>query len=474
VKEPTRDEIPEVLDYVERAAHRFLEGLDEDPVRLKNADEAAEAFGGLLPEEGDGALAAVRELVDDGVDAAIRSPGPRFFHFVIGGVTPAALGADWLTSVLDQNAGDWVATPLASQLESVALDWLKDLFGVPASWGGVLTTGATMANFVGLAAARGWWARRHGVDVNEEGFGSLPSVPVFSSGHIHSSATKALAMLGIGRASVQRLAADDAGTLDVAALEQALQSLDGTPAIVVANAGEVNTGAFDPISTMADLCERHEAWLHVDGAFGLFAALSSRTAHLVEGIDRAHSVISDGHKWLNVPYDSGFAFVRDGALLGGPFGLRAAYLPAPENPRPGFMHLGPESSRRARSLAVWATLRAYGRGGYRRMVERHLELAQRVAARVDEAPDLERLAEVPLNIVCFRYRPEGVPEDRLDEVNRRLGTAVLEDGRVFVGTTTYRGKVAFRPAIVNWRTAEGDVDLLVDVIRELGARLLDE
>lgn len=326
-----------------------------------------------------------------------------------------------------------------------------------------------MANFVGLACARRWWAQRHDVDVDEVGLSGLPEVPVFSSGYIHPSATKALAMLGIGRSRVRRLSADDRGRLDVEALELGLRELRGRPSIVVANAGEVNAGDFDPIARMADLAEEHGAWLHVDGAFGLFAAVSPRTSDLVEGIDRAHSAITDGHKWLNVPYENGFAFVRDPALLPAVFRVSAAYLPSPDDPRPAFMNMGPESSRRARSLPVWATLHAYGRNGVRQIVERNLDLAQRVARRVDEAPDLERLAEVPLNIVCFRYRPDGVDDDDLDDLNRRLSEAILEDGRVFVGTTVYRGRVAFRPAFVNWLTREDDVDLLVDVIRELGA-----
>ncbi|MGH2683464.1 MAG: pyridoxal phosphate-dependent decarboxylase family protein [Actinomycetota bacterium] len=470
---PHLGELREALSLAAGEALRFLETLPEQPVRPKGADEAAMRFGGPLPEKGDGATAAIRTLLDDGMDAVIRSAGPRFFHFVIGGSTPAALAADWLASAFDQNNGAWLATPLAARLEAVSLSWLKELFRVPASWGGVLTTGATMANFVGLACARRWWAERHGVDVDEQGLSGLPEVPVFSSGYIHPSATKALAMLGLGRSRVRRFSADDGGRLDLEALERALRDLRGAPAILVANAGEVNAGDFDPIARVADLADQHGAWLHVDGAFGLFAAVSPRTSHLVEGIERAHSVIADGHKWLNVPYDCGFAFVRDPALLAPVFSFAAAYLPRVDDPRPNFMILGPEASRRARSLPVWATLHAYGRAGVREIVERHLLLAQRVARRVDEAADLERLAEVPLNIVCFRYRPEGVPAEHLDDLNRRLGEAVLADGRVYVGTTVYRGRVAFRPAIVNWMTGEGDVDLLVDVIRELGARLLE-
>jgi glutamate/tyrosine decarboxylase-like PLP-dependent enzyme len=467
-----REELAPALELAVREALRYLESLDERPVRAGDIDVALESFGGPLPEEGVGALEALAALAGDGFDGSVHSAGPRFFHFVTGGVTPAALGADWLASTLDQMAGLWIAAPLAARLESVSLAWLRELFGLPASWGGILTTGATMANFVGLAAARRWWGQRHGVDVDEEGFAGLPAVPVVSSGYVHASAFKALAMLGIGRASVRLLSTDAVGRLDEPALAEALAGLRGAPAILVANAGEVNAADFDPIARMADLAEEHGAWLHVDGAFGLFARLSPRTAELAAGVERAHSVIADGHKWLNVPYDCGFAFLRDPAALAGTFSLAGDYLPSPDDPRPNFGFLGPESSRRGRSLAVWATLAAYGRGGYRAMVERHLDLARRLGERVDEAPDLERLAETRLNIVCFRYRPEGLAEEELDELNARLGEEVLAHGRVYVGTTRYGGRVAFRPAIVNWRTGEDDVDLLVDVVRELGATLL--
>ena len=448
----------------------LLTQLDADRARRSNAFSVAEALGGTLPEDGAGTMAAVDELIRAG-DAATRSSGPRFFHWVMGGGTPAALAADWLTSLYDNSAFAWESSPLGTRLEELSIAWLKDLFGLPASWGGVLVTGATMANFTALAAARRWWGQRHGKDVDRDGFGGLPAVPVFSSGYIHVSATKALAMLGMGRDTVTRLARDDAGRLDQGALESALRSLAGAPAIVVANAGEVNAGDFDPIEQMAELCERYGTWLHVDGAFGLFAAVSPRTRRLVAGIERAQSVISDGHKWLNVPYDSGFAFVRDGALLAHTFALSAPYLPKPGE-HALFGSSGPEASRRARGLAVWATLRAYGRAGYRAMVERHLDLAQRLAKTIDGAADMERVAEGPLNIGAFRYHPAGVDGSRLDALNARLGAAILTDGRIYVGTTRYRGMTVFRPAIVNWRTTASDVDLIVEVVRELGARQL--
>jgi glutamate/tyrosine decarboxylase-like PLP-dependent enzyme len=469
--EPRPEELPEVIAFAAAEAERYLEGIDDRPVRDPYADDVALRFQGPLPEEGVGSLNALAELVD-GFDGSVRSAGARFFHFVNGGTTPAALGADWFATALDQNVGAWVSTPLGAQIERAALGWLKELFGLPASMGGVLTTGATMANFTALACARRWAALELGVDPEEEGLAFLPPIPVFASGYLHPSDVKALSMLGMGRRSIRRFARDGTGRVDLEALEAALRARRGKPSIVVGSAGEVNTGDFDPIAAMGELAREHGAWFHVDGAFGLFAALSPRTEHLVEGVGEADSVAADGHKWLNVPYESGFVFVKDAALLPAVFTSSAAYLEDPADPRPTWGYLGPEMSRRARALPIWATLRAYGREGYRGIVERHLDLAQHLAAQVDAAPDLERLADVPLNIVCFRYHPDGMDDEKeLDDLNGRIADAVLEDGRVFFGSTVYDEKVAFRPAPVNWRNREEHLDLVVDVTRELGAEL---
>lgn len=470
---PDRNELSSVLEIVFEKASAYLERLDRMPVRSARSDDAANRFDGPLPEIGAGAVGTLETLIRDGSEAAVNSSGPRFFHFVMGGATPAALGADWLASLFDQVAYAWVSSPLALRLEMLSLAWLRDLFGLPSQWGGIMTTGATMANFVGLATARQWWGDAHGFDVAQQGLTGHPAVPVFSSGYVHASSVKVLGMLGIGRSSLKALTHDARGRFDVAALDRELQALGDDPALVIANAGEVNTGAFDPIDELADVTERHNAWLHVDGAFGLFARLSSRTAHLVEGVERADSVTVDGHKWLNVPYDCGMSFVRDASLLGRTVAYSAAYLPDPEDARPNMGTIGPESSRRARALAVWSTLKAYGRTGYEAMVDRHLALAQHLRALVDDAPHLERLAEVPLNIVCFRYNPGNVAEAKLNQLNERLGQALLKDGRVYAGTTTLEDQVALRPAIVNWRTEKEDIEMLVDVVRELGARVED-
>jgi glutamate/tyrosine decarboxylase-like PLP-dependent enzyme len=469
---PQRAELDEVLELVAREARAYIDSVDDRPLRAPDADERALKLSVPLPEEGVGAAGALRELLEEGLPASVSSSGPRFFHYVIGGSTPAATAAAWLTDAIDQNPGLWPASPLGSALGRVATDWLLDLFGLPSTWGGTLVTGGTTANYVALAAARRWCGLQRGIDVEEAGLHALAPIPVFSSGYLHSSARKAVAMLGLGRSSIRTFERDPVGRVELDALRDALRAAEG-PAIIIGNAGEVNAGDFDPIDEMAALAEEHGAWLHVDGAFGLFAALSPRTRHLVAGVERAHSVSADGHKWLNVPHDTGFTFLREPEILDQAFAISAAYLTT-QDERPNLMLRTPESSQRARGIAVWATLRAYGREGYREMLERHLDLAQRVARRVDEADDLERLAEVPLNIVSFRLHPPGMDDEaKLDELNRRVGEEILTDGRVYVGTTVYDGKVAFRPAIVNWRTRQEDVDLLVDVVRELGRSARD-
>ncbi|WP_131737781.1 pyridoxal phosphate-dependent decarboxylase family protein [Actinomadura roseirufa] len=459
------------LALVARAAGPYLDSLQDRPVHDRAADPLLDDLDGPLPDVGEGAAASVERLLRVGTAAATHSSGPRFFHLVVGGATPAAMAGDWVASLLDQPAGLWVSSPLAARAETVVLRWLKELFALPAEFGGVLTPSATFAHVTGLSCARYWWAEQHGVDVTSQGLAGLPRMPVLSSGLVHVSTRKALQILGCGRDTLRTFARDDTGRVDLDSMDAVLGLLDA-PAVIVANLGEVNTGGSDPIDELADLAERHGAWLHVDGAFGMFAALSPRTAHLARGVERADSVTADGHKWLNVPYESGFSFVRRPELLSRAFGAwGASYLPDADDGRVNYNMLGPESSRRARALPIWATLRAYGREGHREMVERHLDVSAHLGALVEDAPDLELLAPVELCVVCFRYRPEGVPEERLDELNARLGEALLADGRVYAGTSRYRGMTVFRPVPINWRTTKADVERLVEVLRELAAAL---
>lgn len=355
-----RDQLDTALGLAARGAREYLQGVWDERVVSQDIEVAIGRWSDPMPEEGDGTLAAVQELADRARETATRSSGPRFFHFVMGGGTPAALAADWLTSAYDQVAYAWASSPFAARLEQVAVEWLRELFELPGDFGGVLTTGATMANFVALAAARNRWAERHGVDVEAEGVAGLPVAVILSSGYVHPSAVQAIGMLGLGRANVRRLVKDDVGRLDLGALEHELSNCAGT-AIVIANAGEVNAGDFDPIADIADLCERHDAWLHVDGAFGLFARLAPSTRPLTAGVERADSVICDGHKWLNVPYDWRVR-VRPGARARAPCAERWRAIPArrrrpaPELRLPLARELA--SSPRAHGLGDAASVRA--------------------------------------------------------------------------------------------------------------------
>lgn len=449
------------------ALKEALETMDERTALPPGADERLEVIREPLPETGCGISEALDGLLELNRTAGANTGGPHCFHFVIGGSTPAALGADLMATAFETLAYTWVTSPLGVRMELQALAWLRELFGLPSEWPGVMVTGGTMANLVCLATARQWWAECHGVDVYEEGMNKLPPMPVLTSGYVHASVRKVLGLLGVGVNQLHIHARDARGRLDMDSFGAALEALDGSPAVVIVNAGEVNAGDFDPVEDMVDLARRYNTWIHVDGAFGLFARVSPRTAHLVSGIERADSVAVDGHKWLNVPYDSGYAFVREHELLAKSFRYSADYLPSADDPRPTPGAIGPESSRRARGFAAWATLKAYGREGQRRIVEHCLDNALHLARRVEASPCLELMAEVPLNIVAFRFNPGGKSDEELDVLNRELGEKVLADGRFLVGTSKLGRRTIFRPAFSNWRTRTRDIDEFVDVLESL-------
>ncbi len=460
------------LDQAMGLAKTYLASLPTRPVaRPVTAQELAVALDEPLPEEGDDPARVVADWFARAEPGIVASPGPRFFGFVNGGATPAALAGDWLAAAIDQNASLWLGSPAAAQTEEVVLGWLKELFGLPAAWAGGLTSGATMANLMGLAAARQWAGRQLGFDPAGDGLGGRPPIPVLSSAAIHASAVKALGVLGLGRNQVRRVRAVD-GAVDLDAMAAELARTNG-PVIVIGNAGEVNSGAFDDLDGLAALCRAHQggAWLHVDGAFGLFAAVSPRYAGLLRGIGRVDSVAADAHKWLNVPYDCGFAFVRDAEMLRQAFSATGAYLAPPAGAGWDPHTHVPEMSRRFRALAVWCALKAHGRRGYQAIVEQCCANAAAFAAWVAAQPGLELLAPARLNIVCFRFAPAGLSAERTDALNREALAAVRADGRAFVSGTVWQGKVALRAAFDNWATSAHDMALLQEAIAEVGSRL---
>lgn len=467
-----RGEIENLVEQLQSALASVIQSTDERPALPPGAEAALEGLNEPLPETGCGARKSIEKLLELNAKAAANTGGPKCFHFIIGGSTPAALAADILATAFETVTYTWVVSPVGVQMEIQSLNWLKELFGLPACMTGVMVTGATMANFVGLVSARQWWGEQHGVDVSETGLAGLPQMPVLTSGFVHASTLKVLAMQGIGRGNVKQFCRDDFGRVDLDGMEQALIALNGQPAVVIINAGEVNTGEFDPVSDIMKLARQHNCWVHVDGAFGLFARVSPRVAHFADGVEQADSVTVDGHKWLNVPFDSGYAFVRDREMMIKAFRYSADYLPAEDDPRPTLGAIGPESSRRARSFAVWATLKAYGREGQRRIVEHCLDIAQHFASQVRKHDQLELMAKVELNIVAFRFNPGELDEPELDTLNQRLGDAVIADGRFLSGTSRIGARTVFRPAFSNWRTRNQDVEEFAEVVLELGRKLL--
>jgi len=464
---PDRDAWADALSPAVDLALNYLATAAVEPVnRQVTPADLAPRFDLPLPETGCDPGDAVQEWMDRAGPGIVRSAGPRYFGFVTGGSTPAAIAGDWLASALDQNAGTWLMSPAATQTELSVIRWLLDLFGLPTEWHGSLTSGATMANLTALAAARQWASRQLGFDAARDGLGGNPKITVVSSTEIHNSATKALGTLGLGRDAVVTIPAVD-GVIDLDRFDETLSTIDA-PVIVVANAAEVNTGAFDPIRAMADRLSRHVpgAWLHVDGAFGLYAALSAEHAALLDGIELADSVATDAHKWLNVPYDCGAVFYRDSRFVRESFGGSAAYLNTGggETIWNALEHV-PEMSRRFRGLAVWCALRAAGRGGYREIIARSIANAERFATWVDAHPELELLAPAHLNIVCFRASDAAAPGGPTNRTGR-LMEQVQRSGHAFVSSTTWNGHAAIRAAFDNWSTTAEDVVMLQSAIAE--------
>lgn len=448
------ERIGAVLERAAELAREFLAGVAERPVAPPVAAETLRrTLGGPLPDAGEDPRAVVETLVRAADPGIVASAGPRYFGFVTGGALPAALGADWLASAWDQNAWTYVASPAASVVEEVAGRWLVELLGLPESTSVGFTTGATMASFAALAAARHAVLARSGYDVEEQGLAGAPPIALFAGEAVHATILAAIQMLGLGRGRVRRVAADDAGRMRPDRLREALAEVSG-PAIVCAQAGEVNTGSFDPLDEIAALCHERGAWLHVDGAFGLWAAASPALRHFVRGAEDADSWTIDGHKWLNVPYDSGYVLVRDGASHRAALAVGAAYYPLPAEERDNF-HFVPESSRRARGFPTWAALRSLGRRGVAELVEHCCALARRMADALRGAGGVEVLNEVVLNQVLVRFRS---PSGEADAFTREVIRRIQADGTCWLGGTTWRGRPAARISISNASTTEADVD----------------
>jgi glutamate/tyrosine decarboxylase-like PLP-dependent enzyme len=444
---------PELLCRVAEIAAEYLASLPERPVRADaSLDELRSALRVALADESQPPLRVIEELVAAADPGLVVTQSPRYFGFVIGGGLDAAIAADWLTSVWDQNGAGYPGGPSAAVVEEVACEWLLDLLGLPDDAGVGLTTGCQMAHFTCLAAARHRVLSAAGWDVEADGLFGAPPIRVLVGAKAHTTVFAALRMLGLGSRRVELVASDNQGRMRVSELARLLPSGEG-PAIVVAQVGEINTGAIDEMPEIARLAREHNAWCHVDGAFGLWAAASPTLRGLIDGVAEADSWATDAHKWLNVPYDCGVAIVRDRTAHAAAMNsfAGAEYIPQPQHDERYEAEWVPEFSRRARGFAVYAALRELGRRGVAELVERCCGCARLMAEELARDPRVTVLNDVVLNQVLARFAYDGA------NVTDEVIEAVQREGTCWLSGTQWEGEPAMRISICNWRTTEADI-----------------
>jgi glutamate/tyrosine decarboxylase-like PLP-dependent enzyme len=428
---------------------RFHDTLDNRPVQAQATyDELVEALGGPLSDEGGADVEVVSELIAAAEPGVVGTQTGRYFGFVIGSALPASVAADWLATAWDQNAFSVVLSPAGAAAETVAAGWLAELLGLPEGVASGFVTGAQGANTTALAAARQHVLADAGWDVARDGLQGAPRIRVLAGSERHVTIDRSLRLLGLGTATLELVPADGQGRMRADALREALAGEAG-PVIVCAQAGNVNTGAVDPFREIADACAIAGAWLHVDGAFGLWASASPRFRHLTQGCERADSWATDAHKWLNVPYDSGVVFCRHPESHGQAMAVAASYLQRAEGRSPS--DWVPESSRRARGFAVWAALRSLGRSGVADLIDRCCDHARAFAELLGAEPDVEILNDVVLNQVLVRFGDD-------DEVTREVVRRVQDDGTCWLGGTDWQGRAAMRISVSSFRTTSEDVE----------------
>ena len=445
-----KDPYEELLTEAATRAYNYLRTIRDRHVGVpQEAIEKLQSLGGPMPAYGEDPRAVIQLLDEVGSPATMASMGPRMFGGVIGGAFPAAVAAHWLADAWDQNACLFDFAPVAAYLEDVVLGWLLDLFGLPAASGGAFVTGTQMADVTALAAARYDVLRKVGWNIERDGLFGAPPVTVIVGEEVHATILKALRVLGFGNAQVRKVGTDAQGRMKAAEIPRVSK-----PVIICAQVGNVNTGGCDPIGDICETAHEMGAWVHVDGAFGLWAAVSPARKHLVEGIDKADSWATDAHKWLNVPQDSGIVIVRDPRTLQAAMAITAAYYPEPATKREP-MQWGPESSRRARAVEIWATLRFLGREGLRDLVDRTCRYATTFAEKL-RAAGYEVLNDVVLNQVLVSFGQDFVTDSVIREIQ--------EEGTCWCGGTVWKGKKAMRISVSSWATTESDVARSLEAI----------
>ncbi|HEU4509416.1 MAG TPA: pyridoxal-dependent decarboxylase [Pyrinomonadaceae bacterium] len=459
-------DLRKALQEAHDQAIQYLENLDQRSVAATvDVNALREQLKKPLSNEGTPPEQVVAELARDVDGGLLGSAGGRFFGWVIGGSVPAALAADWLCSAWDQNAALYATSPAAAVVEEVAGEWLKDLLHLPADASFAFVTGCQMAHVTCLATARHALLARHDWDIEQRGLYGAPPIRILTSQQRHGSLQRAIRLLGLGESQVEHLSSDADDRLEPHALERALSAAPSAPTIVVLQAGDINIGAFDNFETLIPLAKRYNAWVHIDGAFGLWAAATPRYEHLLRGADAADSWATDGHKWLNVPFDSGYAFVVDREAHRGSMSHRAAYLTHDAVARDE-MDWNPDWSRRSRGFATYAALRQLGRSGVARIVEDCCEHARSLTLRIGELPGAEMLREPLINQGLVRFldpRPGATDADH-DQRTEVVIAAILNTGEAFFGGTTWRGRRAMRISVCNWQTSAEDVDRVLNAV----------
>ena len=439
-----------LLQRAQRHALDYLNGITERHVGARaTRDEMRAALAVPLTNDGEPAEAVLDTLASLGERGTSAIAGPRYFGFVIGGTIPSALATDWLVSAWDQNPGLFVISPVHSVIEEVVQEWIVDLLDLPRESSIGFVTGGQMANFTGLAAARHGLLRRLGWNVEEQGLYGAPRINIVTSAESHVTIDVALRFLGFGTASAYRVPTDEQGRMRAEELRILLSTLQG-PTIVCAQAGNVNSGAFDPLEAIGEATREFGAWLHIDGAFGLWARASRTHAHVARGAELADSWAVDGHKWLNVPHDCGIVIVRDQAAHRASMGSRAAYLVQTVGAERDPFDYGPEFSRRGRGMPVYAVLRSLGRRGVEDLVDRCIARAQQMAELLRKDERVTVLNDVVSNQVLVRFGDD-------DELTRDVIARVQQDGTCWLGGTTWHGMAAMRVSVSNWATTEEDI-----------------
>ncbi len=457
-----RKDFKGVLELTLRRALEYLENLDSRPVGpTVTIDELRARYCKLWNNEGIDASKVIEELIRDTDGALDNSANARFYAWVIGGTLPSALAADWLTSTWDQNAGMYSVSPASAMIEEAVGEWLKDLFNLPQHASFALVTGCQMAHTTCLAAARSWLLEKHGWDAERQGIAGSPAIKIFC-GTRHATIDRALRLLGFGDESLHALSTNESGSLEPFALEKALMEASGSPVLVLLQAGDVNTGGFDDFEALIPIARKYGAWVHVDAAFGLYVAASPKYKHWLRGAEKADSWATDGHKWLNVPYDCGYSFVAHPDAHRRSMSYQAHYLSHQTEARDP-LDWNPEFSRRARGFATYAALRELGRNGVREMIERNCECASAIVEGLSQLDNVEVLFKPIINqgLVAF-LDPSGQPSD---EWNEQMIAEIVKEGTSFYSGTTWNGRRAMRVSVCNWQTSLVDVSRTIEGVK---------